>query len=37
MFLNLKLGKGLIFRDGILFMAWSVILSDHGADPIAEV
>jgi hypothetical protein len=28
---------GLIFRDGIPLMAWSVILSVYGADPIAEV
>jgi hypothetical protein len=28
---------GHIFRDGILFMAWSVILSVYGVDPITEV
>jgi hypothetical protein len=29
-------GSGHIFRDGIPFMALSVILSVYGADPIAE-
>jgi hypothetical protein len=27
---------GLIFRDGIPFVAWSVVLSVHGADPIQK-